>query len=303
MLDGIARQRFADGPAPRVAVIVADNECSDAARATCEAFGRGSAIPITYVREPRRGIPHARNACLEHVAAECEWIAMIDDDEVPDEDWLAQLLACQARTGADVVQGRVLARHRDDSPAWIREGRFFGWPADLFADDLDEWCDGKEIASAATNNVLIRRRMLGDPPLRFDIRFPLLGWDDALFFRTLHARGARIVFADRARVVEAVPPERAQLGYLLRVAYRQGNKKLPIKLALRGEASQREQLRQRARIFARGGAAIAGGVVDLARAPFRGDGMRRAGATALLRVAQGAGMWASVAGSRFDHYR
>lgn len=304
LLDAIGAQRFETLPAPRLAVVIADNEGSEAVRAACEAFARASSIPVRYVHEPRRGIPWARNAALDQLDPACDWIAIVDDDEVPEPSWLEELVRAQRASGADVVQGRVVARFADGAPRWIREGPYFGWPASLFEESAPLLRDGEALSSAATNNALLRRAALGDPPLRFDVRFPFLGWDDALFFRTLHRRGARIVFADRARVAEIVPPERARLRYLLRVAYRQGNKKLGMKLAF-GKADVAGAARAwlLARNAARGVAAIATGLGALAIAPLRGGSVKRRAATAAMRVAGGAGMLASVGGARFEHYR
>jgi succinoglycan biosynthesis protein ExoM len=72
---------------------------------------------VRYVQEPRRGISYARNTCLDHVARDAEFFAMIDDDEVPELDWLEQLLCAQARAGADVVRGPVVPDFPEGAPA------------------------------------------------------------------------------------------------------------------------------------------------------------------------------------------
>jgi glycosyltransferase involved in cell wall biosynthesis len=305
LLDGVGAQAFRAIPAPRLSIVIADNEGSDAAREACDAFAQKSGMALRYVREPRRGIPFARNACLDQLPADSEWIAMIDDDEIPAPDWIEQLLLCQRRTEADVVQGRVVPRFPAAAPDWIRNGAFFGWPFSLFDDAAPSLRDGADLNGAATNNVLVRRAALGHPPLRFDVRMPLAGWDDSLFFRTLAKRGARMVFADGARVEEIVPPERTRLRYLLRVAYRQGAKKFGIKrmqddaLAARGVL----RLRLRLRTALRGAAAIGRGAGRLVAALAAGPALRRRAAIALAHAASGVGMIASAAGARSQHYR
>ena len=86
---------------------------------------------MRYVQEPRRGISYARNTCLDHVARDAEFFAMIDDDEVPELDWLEQLLCAQARAGADVVRGAVVpvflkARRPGSATATSSAGRSSG---------------------------------------------------------------------------------------------------------------------------------------------------------------------------------
>ena len=48
-------------------------------------------FPICYLNEPRLGIPHARNAILEW-ATDFDYVAFIDDDEVPCREWLLRLV-------------------------------------------------------------------------------------------------------------------------------------------------------------------------------------------------------------------
>ena len=54
--------------------------------------------------EGRRGIPQARNAAVAVALERADFVAFIDDDEVPSPLWLAELLRLRAE----------LARRRDD---------------------------------------------------------------------------------------------------------------------------------------------------------------------------------------------
>ena len=121
LLGGLAAQRFAAVPRPRFDVVIVDNEGSSEAAAICAKAGPTTGLAVRYVQEPRRGISYARNTCLDHVARDAEFFAMIDDDEVPELDWLEQLLCAQARAGADVVRGAVVPVFPESAPAWIRE--------------------------------------------------------------------------------------------------------------------------------------------------------------------------------------
>lgn len=302
LLDGLARQELPPGDAIETDFVIVDNEGSESARAACEAFRARCGRPVAYVVEARRGISHARNACLDHVPEASTFFAMIDDDEVPAPDWLAELVRAQRATGADVVQGAVVPRLPDTAPAWIRDGRFFGWPPDPFA-RASPPADGSELPSAATNNVLVRCEPVRTLGLRFDPALGLRGGGDALFFRTLRRAGARLAYAARARVDEIVPPERARLAYLARMQYRQGHKPLTMKLlAGRGDAGAAARLALRARIAGRGVGTLLEAGARSAVAALGGRG-RDALALELLRVCRGAGLLASAAGASYEHYR
>src|SRR3990172_5132121 len=74
------------------AIVVVDNEPVPAAGTIVDEFVNISPIPLYYVHEPRRGIACARNAVLDTATSMCaDWIAFIDDDEIAEQDWLANL--------------------------------------------------------------------------------------------------------------------------------------------------------------------------------------------------------------------
>jgi succinoglycan biosynthesis protein ExoM len=300
LLGGLAAQRFVQVPRPRFDVVVVDNEGNAAARASCEEIARTAGLAIGYVHEPRRGIPFARNACLDHVAPEAEFFAMIDDDEVPEPDWLEQLLRAQARAGADVVRGAVVPVFPEGAPAWIRNGDFFGWPKRRGT----ALVDGSELASASSNNVLVRTAAVRGLRLRFDTTLAFTGGTDALFFRQMKLAGCRIVYAADARVREAVPAQRATFRYLWRIHYKQGCNKVPRKLRLETKgAGTARFVRMAVKRVPRECAEIGCGGAAVARALVAGHADMGRLSGGLLRIAKGLGGLAGLIGVRFAHYR
>jgi succinoglycan biosynthesis protein ExoM len=297
LLRGLAAQRFTPSAPRPFDVVIVDNEGSAEARAACEQTGQETGLEVRYVHEPRRGIPYARNAGLEQVAPDAAFFAMIDDDEVPEPDWLEQLLLAQARTGADVVRGAVVPDFPHEAPGWIKGGGFFGWPKRGLA-------DGAELASASSNNVLVRMTAVRALGLRFDTSLTFTGGTDALFFRQMKLAGCRIVYAADARVREIVPPERATFGYLWRVHYKQGCNKVPRKLRLEKEGAGPGRLvRMVAKRIPREAAEIGGGALTVARSLLAGHTDIGRLSTGLLRIAKGLGGLAGLLGIRFAHYR
>jgi glycosyltransferase involved in cell wall biosynthesis len=304
LLGGLAAQRFVQVPRPRVDVVIVDNEGSAEVRAVCEELALTTDLTIRYVHEPRRGIPFARNACLDHLARQAEFFAMIDDDEVPEPDWLEQLLRAQARTGADVVRGVVVPVFPDGAPAWIRNGDFFGWPKQRRPSTAPALADGAELASASSNNVLVRTAAVRALGLRFDTTLAYTGGTDALFFRRMRLAGCRIVYAADARVREAVPAQRATFRYLWRVHYKQGCNKVPRKLRLEMKgAGTARFVRMAAKRVPRECAEIGCGGLAVARALASGPADMGRLSSGLLRIAKGLGGLAGLIGLRFAHYR
>ena len=100
---------------PRFEVVVVDNApSSDAVRNLVEEQGDIEA-PFRYCAEPRPGLSWARNAGV--AAAAHEIVAFLDDDDEPDEHWLAGIAAGFAgRDGIGCVTGLILPA-RLDTPA------------------------------------------------------------------------------------------------------------------------------------------------------------------------------------------
>jgi GT2 family glycosyltransferase len=101
-------------------ILVVDNAPGGDAteRAVRAARSRG---PVDYLREPRPGLSRARNAAL--AACPGELIAWIDDDEVPDRYWLAELArALHDHPEADVVCGAIVpAELATVAQVWFEE--------------------------------------------------------------------------------------------------------------------------------------------------------------------------------------
>jgi glycosyltransferase involved in cell wall biosynthesis len=297
-------------------VIVTDNEGDDRTRGICEAAGAAHDLDVRYLVEPRRGISFARNRGLDAVGPDADFIAMIDDDERPEPDWLEELLLAQAATGADVVQGRVLPAFAPGTPAWIRDGDFFGYPAAwmrsggrvggrvgqrLGDQSKQAWQDLHEVEAAATNTVLVRAAAVVALGLRFKSNLALTGGEDALFFRKLRAAGHRIVYAERAVVWEDVPLSRASLAYVWRRAYADGSKRLAAKLWAKGPDASAWRVRGRLAVRAVAQAASAGAwlLAQAVRRP-RGPALLAHG---LVELANALGTLAACAGFAYEHDR
>jgi GT2 family glycosyltransferase len=212
LIRGLAGLELTRSSPGAVTIVVADNDPAGSAGATCEALRGAIRWPIEYVHEPRRGIPFARNACVNGARrVGAELIAFIDDDEVPEPAWLDQLLLVMHDTGAGIVTGPVLPAFEEAVPAWIQRGGFF---------DRERHETGAPQERAVTGNVLLRTNLLDGMPTPFDERKPLSGGTDTHLFRRLIVAGERIVWADEAIVLEYNPSTRLTAKWLMRRAYR-----------------------------------------------------------------------------------
>jgi len=296
LLTCLASQTFNDVPAPEISVIVADNEANPENRRICSAFKQTRFQSLAYVQECRRGISWARNACLDRVPAETDFVAMIDDDEAPDSAWLNHLLLAQARSGADVVVGPTYPEFPEGTPSWIKECGFF-----LKPEDPSRFKDLQADPPAATCNVLVNAAIFSKPGLRFDTQLALSGGEDKLLFQDIKLRGYSFVWAASARVTEFIPGERATFGYMWREQYRRGSVKFYVKRRLK--VSNRLKLMLLVpKFFARAVATIFSGCYGVIAQLLRDRNDQAALALSALAIADGLGSVSGLLHLKNRHY-
>lgn len=191
-------------------IVVVDNDPAGSAAATVEALRRISPWPLVYGHAPVPGVATARNVGLQ--ATDAPLIAFLDDDEVAAPDWLAQLLAAQVETGADVVFGPIRGR-APDAADWLRPylEDFFGraGPGSTRLINQPFGCG---------NSLMLRRTALPGPA-PFDVGADQAGGEDDALFAALADRAGRFGWAAGAWVDEIAPAHRATLAYALSRAF------------------------------------------------------------------------------------
>nr|WP_195909447.1 glycosyltransferase family 2 protein [Rhizobium tubonense] len=200
-------------------VIVADND-SDGREgiAICEELmATGFSVPIVAISVEERGIAQTRNALIAEALTypHAQFIAMIDDDEWPVEDWLEALLNVQQITGADVIGGPVRRIFQKPVPRHLAEANLPDFSK--IATGPIDWVD-------ATSNILFTASLLRRRSAPwFDPGFGLLGGEDTDMLLGLKLAGTKFAWADDAMVMEDMPISRCSASWMLKRAYRIGN--------------------------------------------------------------------------------
>ena len=195
-------------------VVIIDNDPEGSAREIAESAAEHAPWDLLYEIETERGISIARNSAVRRgLAAGADAIVFIDDDEWPDADWLAEFIATQLETGAEVVTGPVLPVFDDPAPTWVHAGGFF---------DRPRFPHNSAIPYATTSSVLMMRSCFDGRPAPFDPDFGLSGGSDTHLFAELRDAGHAMAWCDRAVVYEAIPTSRVDAPWLVRREYRRG---------------------------------------------------------------------------------
>lgn len=198
-------------------VIVVDNDGDDPqVEPSVREFSQASGLAVRYRIERTPGISAARNAIFDeaHLLG-MRFMAMIDDDEWPSPQWLAELLKMQESTCAVVVGGPVRPVFPDSAEALRKFSRY--WSVDK------QFLKGKPFVFCTCNFLIDLQAIAAVPRPLFDEEFGLSGGGDTVFFRSLFFAGHAMAWSDAAWVNEEVPASRASFGWIRQRRFRVGN--------------------------------------------------------------------------------
>jgi succinoglycan biosynthesis protein ExoM len=205
------------GQRKSVSLVVIDNDPLGTSREVVEAVRTRFLGSVIYRVEPREGYATVRNAAVA-AAADVEYVAFIDDDEVPESGWLDSLHDAQQRFDADVVAGAVVTDFPPGTPAWFQRSK-------VMNSEQPKLDTGASMMWCATSNTLVTSSVFEHIPEGFDSRFDVTGGEDTHFFSRAQVAGFRIVWTNEARVRELIPLKRTRISWILRRAARTGNNK------------------------------------------------------------------------------
>ena len=170
----------------------------------------------TCIVEPRRGQTYAYNRAFAHACRTTpapEYVAVLDDDEYPDRNWLTEMIRVAGEYGADIVGGPVFPVF-DNPDHWLAKSGFYAPSRNA---------TGPVPMIYGAGNMLIRRSVLEqylDEP--FAHAYAFTGGSDYDFFWRCRNDGRSFAWADDAHVFETTPPSRTTVGYVLRRKFRNG---------------------------------------------------------------------------------
>ncbi len=213
LLEGLNKLVFEKIDRPEIEVIVVDNDVLGVAKTVCEEVRSKFKWRLKTDVETQRGITYARNKTISLVSQDSDFIAIVDDDEIPEPTWLEELLWVQQEYNSDIVTGPVIPRFNDyEVSDWIVKGKFFEPP---------RYKTGEQRSVAFTNNVIVKTAILRKLNPVFDNRFAISGGSDCCLFLNLNKAGYKINWANEAIVYDIILPSRTNLRWILFRGYRE----------------------------------------------------------------------------------
>ena len=196
-------------------VIIVDNASTDNTAAVVRSTAFAS-MQIVYLHEPRKGRANALNSGLAKASGEI--ILLTDDDVVPSEDWVEQVLNCFFQTQCDALVGKVeLAAHLE-RPWMGRLSKGYLAVTDFKAGEPLELVG----ANCAFRRFVLERVPGFDPELGSGA----LGYgEETIFGLQLLEAGFKVEYAKNALVVHWQDKSRLCRGEWLKSALQRGRSK------------------------------------------------------------------------------
>ncbi|MGE1008027.1 glycosyltransferase [Bacillus cereus] len=102
-------------------VIIVDNNSTDSTKGQVEELIRDLSYDLEYVNEKRQGLSYARNAAIQK--ANCEYIAFLDDDAIPDSEWINTIIsAFEEDDTLYAIGGKIIPKFETSRPDWLVKG-------------------------------------------------------------------------------------------------------------------------------------------------------------------------------------
>jgi len=98
-------------------ILIVDNNSVDSTSEVVKRSVENSPVPLRYLREAKQGLSYARNKGI--TVSEGRYLVFIDDDAIPQEDWVSALYRGFQRYGCDFVAGRIYLKSETIFPSWL----------------------------------------------------------------------------------------------------------------------------------------------------------------------------------------
>jgi succinoglycan biosynthesis protein ExoM len=272
-----------------IRVLVVENDAEERAGATVVAeMAATFRFPLVCEIEPRRGQTYAYNrafVCACRAASPPDFVAVLDDDEYPDSNWLTELMTAASKFRADIVGGPVFPVF-DDPDHWLAQSGFYA---------PTRYATGRVAMIYGAGSMLIRRSVLElylDEP--FLHAFAFTGGSDYEFFTRARRDGRSFAWADDAHVFETTPRARTTVKWVLRRNFRKGTE------GTRIERRFARDFGHRVLRWYKGLGLLGYGLISL---PMAAIGGRRAIMDSLNTAARGAGRIAAEFNILYEQYR
>lgn len=193
----------------RVEIIIADNDKNASARQIVEECAQNSPLKIHYFVEEKRGLSFARNRLLqESIKLGATHIAILDDDDIADENWLINLVDLyNNHPEASIISGPEYSIFDAQYPEFLTNNNIFV--------NTTSKKKGEIRPTSSTHNSFFPTSIMTQDNIWFDTAFVFMGGEDGDFFSRAQMAGYVIAYNPDAIVREINDKNRVNICWIL----------------------------------------------------------------------------------------
>ena len=144
-------------------------------------------IPFEYSLEKKIGIPFARNKALRlSKKIKARYLCFFDDDCEISRDWMEKIIEFKKKIKSEIVTGPQIPKQKNQYHSILSKSPY----------------NFQKLRWAATNNVVIDKKILDKHNIEFSTKLANIGGSDQLFFTQLNLKGFEIRWCSNAKVFE-----------------------------------------------------------------------------------------------------
>lgn len=200
----------------KIELLIIDNDRNASAKTVIEEFQKDFPLKINYFVEENRGIANARNRLLkESLNLNASHIALFDDDEVVDRNWLGSHFDYYNQNPeAIIISGPTYNKFEKKYPKYIEKNNIFKSSTTKKT--------GLKRTICAAGNVFFPTTLMSKSNIYFDTRHVFMGGEDGDFFSRASKASYTIVWNNDAINYEMIGDERANLKWIFSRSYYNG---------------------------------------------------------------------------------
>ncbi len=182
----------------KLCLVISDNNEGKEAYPIYKAAKNYIPFEVYYVHEPAKSIAEVRNAVLKKaIELNGEYIAFLDDDEYPKENWIEELYKTMIEYDADGATS---------APLVIKEGKECSLPL-----NIKKRKHGSRRNICITNSVIFKSEIITKSNIWFDKSFGLMTGEDIDFFSRATAAGYKFVWCSKQLIYDVLHNERTSI--------------------------------------------------------------------------------------------
>ncbi len=190
-------------------VIISDNNPDKIAESVFFQLASSYPFKLHYLHEAKKGIAAARNRVLNGaININANYVAFLDDDEFPSENWIVELYQTMLDFKADGATGATVP---------FVEGAEISMPS-----YLKHRKNGSIRKVCITNNVLFNLDIVTKSNIWFDDSFGSMTGEDIDFFYRATQNGYKFVWNNKVTMFDIIQEERLTLEWKMRRIFNDG---------------------------------------------------------------------------------